>query len=191
MTNADIAAVVRDLNWLAHRYDESQGAVHFVKLDRQAHRAATFLTEEHIGADLPRTVVRRADALGARIDSWAAAGWDRGSGLRDEGLSRPDRPPDRGNGWLAQHALFARLVERYGPSRVRTLDSATLLERPAEVLAGLSAHFRLHSTPRTLKPFCAAGPSTPIPNSEPNSAARPATPSTAMRPPRMRTRSKK
>jgi hypothetical protein len=46
-------------------------------------------------------------------------------------------------GWLAQHALFARLVERFGAARVRTLDSGTLLERRAEVLAALGAHFRL------------------------------------------------
>jgi hypothetical protein len=47
-------------------------------------------------------------------------------------------------GWLAQHALFAATAERYGPARVRTLDSFTLLSRREEVLAGLSAHFRLN-----------------------------------------------
>ena len=65
MTAVDIAKVVRDPNWLAHRYDESQDAFHFVKLEREGHRAATFLTEEYIGADLPRLVVRRSDAVAA------------------------------------------------------------------------------------------------------------------------------
>jgi hypothetical protein len=46
-------------------------------------------------------------------------------------------------GWLAQHALFARMVERFGPARVRTLDSATLLQRREDVLPALAAHFRL------------------------------------------------
>ncbi len=47
------------------------------------------------------------------------------------------------SGWLAQHALFAQLIERYGPARVRTLDSATLLGRRQDVLTSLSDHFRL------------------------------------------------
>jgi hypothetical protein len=44
-------------------------------------------------------------------------------------------------GWLAQHALFAELVERFGPERIRTLDSATLMERPADAVARLSVLF--------------------------------------------------
>ena len=46
-------------------------------------------------------------------------------------------------GWIAQHRLFARLVERYGPGRVRTLDSESLLARPRETLVALSALFGL------------------------------------------------
>jgi hypothetical protein len=46
-------------------------------------------------------------------------------------------------GWLAQHQLFAQLIARFGPERVRTLDSATLMARPGEAMAGLSGLFRL------------------------------------------------
>ncbi len=43
-------------------------------------------------------------------------------------------------GWLAQHALFARLAGQY-PGRIRTLDSETLLAQPAKAMAALVAHF--------------------------------------------------
>lgn len=46
-------------------------------------------------------------------------------------------------GWLAQHAHFAALAERFGPVRVRTLDSDTFLARPAETLLALGRHYRL------------------------------------------------
>ena len=37
-------------------------------------------------------------------------------------------------GWLAQHAVFEAVVKRFGPGRVRTLDSDTLLARKGEAL---------------------------------------------------------
>ncbi len=46
-------------------------------------------------------------------------------------------------GWLAQQALFARLADEFGPERVRTLDSETLLARPAEVLTALARFYGL------------------------------------------------
>lgn len=46
-------------------------------------------------------------------------------------------------GWLAQQDVFARLIERFGPERVRALDSATLMARPADVMARLSDLFGL------------------------------------------------
>jgi hypothetical protein len=46
-------------------------------------------------------------------------------------------------GWLAQQGVFARLIERFGAARVRTLDSAALMARPAEAMAGLSDLFGL------------------------------------------------
>ena len=45
-------------------------------------------------------------------------------------------------GWLAQHALFARLATAH-PTRVRTLDSETLVARPAEVMAALAELYAL------------------------------------------------
>ncbi|SFS11459.1 hypothetical protein [Sphingomonas jatrophae] len=46
-------------------------------------------------------------------------------------------------GWLAQQALFARLIERFG-GRLRSLDSATLTADPGSAMAALSAHFGLN-----------------------------------------------
>jgi hypothetical protein len=46
-------------------------------------------------------------------------------------------------GWLAQHRLFQVLVDRYGPARVRTLDSETLLARPADAIGALAQFYGL------------------------------------------------
>jgi hypothetical protein len=46
-------------------------------------------------------------------------------------------------GWLAQQDVFARLVDKFGLARVRTLDSATLMARPGEAMARLSDLFGL------------------------------------------------
>jgi hypothetical protein len=46
-------------------------------------------------------------------------------------------------GWLAQHALFNRLAQEFGPDRVRTLNSETLLARPVEVIGALSRLYGL------------------------------------------------
>jgi hypothetical protein len=46
-------------------------------------------------------------------------------------------------GWLAQQDVFARLVERFGEARVRTLDSTALMARPGEAMARLSDLFGL------------------------------------------------
>ena len=42
-------------------------------------------------------------------------------------------------GWLAHQQLFARLVAQFGPSRVRTLDSATLMADSSAVLSAFAA----------------------------------------------------
>ncbi len=52
-------------------------------------------------------------------------------------------------GWLAQHALFARLAIEF-PDRVRTLDSETLFARPIEALSALCRLFQLEVDPRTI-----------------------------------------
>lgn len=46
-------------------------------------------------------------------------------------------------GWLAQHQVFDRLIGRFGPERVRALDSAALTARPGEAMTGLSDLFGL------------------------------------------------
>lgn len=44
-------------------------------------------------------------------------------------------------GWLAQHALFARLIDRFGPGRVRSLSSDVVTSRPREVMVALAELF--------------------------------------------------
>jgi len=44
-------------------------------------------------------------------------------------------------GWLAQHVLFARMLDRHGPARVRSLDSEAMLARPEAALHALFALF--------------------------------------------------
>jgi len=46
-------------------------------------------------------------------------------------------------GWLMQQRLFASLAAKHGPARVRSLDSDTLLRRPADAVAALAALFGL------------------------------------------------
>jgi hypothetical protein len=46
-------------------------------------------------------------------------------------------------GWLAQHALFARMVHQLGPSRIATLDSEAFLEKPEPTMVRLSNLFGL------------------------------------------------
>ena len=58
------ATIVRDPLWFAHRYDPGHDAFQFRPLSREAHRAATFLTDEYLGPG-PITAVRRADTLAA------------------------------------------------------------------------------------------------------------------------------
>lgn len=256
--------------WLAHRYDPGHDAVHFVPVPRAAHRAATFLTDEHLPKGLTPLVVRRADALAlapppvplhfvfhsayccstliARAfdrPGWAMGlkepvilndivGWKRRGGqgpdmasVLDDVLTLTARPFSAGEavvvkpsnivnviaapmlalrpqscalllyaplrtylasiakkgldgrlwvrtlllgllddklidlgfnprdylaqsdlqvaavGWLAQQALFARLVQQFGPDRVRTLSSDALLRDPAQAMAQLAGHFRM------------------------------------------------
>jgi hypothetical protein len=50
-------------------------------------------------------------------------------------------------GWLAQHALFARTVARYGPARVATLDSETLVARSRDAMAALVRLYGLSIDP--------------------------------------------
>lgn len=49
MKTADIEAILADPDWLPHRFDENVQAIRFVRLDREGHRRATFITDEHLG----------------------------------------------------------------------------------------------------------------------------------------------
>lgn len=60
-------------------------------------------------------------------------------------------------GWLAQQALFARLVGQFGPERIRTLSSATLMRDPSDAMARMWAHFGLPLAPEALAEIV-AGP---------------------------------
>lgn len=267
----DASAVGQHGAWFAHRYDPQADAVHFVHLTREAHRSATFLTDEYLPAGLPTTVIKRqavidqmpptkaphfifhsafccSTVLARAFDIPGVAmglkepplyndivGWRHRSGgppariaqVIDQAtalLARPLTPGERtiikpsnvanglargiltmraeskalllyaplgtylrsiakkemtgrlwvrdllikllkdglvdlgfstedylgqtdlqvaAVGWLAQQALFTRLALEFGPGRVRTLDSETLLATPVEVMRALSAFYDL------------------------------------------------
>jgi hypothetical protein len=61
----DFLAVARDPDWLAHRYDPGHDAIHLVRLERARHAGLTFISDEHLPADLPRLVLRREELLAA------------------------------------------------------------------------------------------------------------------------------
>jgi|CXWL01.1.fsa_nt_gi hypothetical protein len=264
----DLAPLIADATWLAHRFDPEGDTVHFRAVPREAHRKATFLTDEYLGEDANPVVVRRAEALAlsppaapthfifhsafccstllARafdlpgvsmglkepvivndIVGWRLRGADgrRVAEALDHALGLLARPFEAGEativkpsnvanglapammglrpeakalllsaplpvflksiakkgmwgrlwvrdllvkqlregfidlgfeqadylgltdlqaaavGWLAQHASFARMATEFGPQRVRTLDSETLLDRPGESVATIAALF--------------------------------------------------
>jgi hypothetical protein len=62
---ARTTAAVRDPEWLAHRYDPEQDAVHFLPVPRAVHRASAFITDEYLPKGLAPLVVRRQDAVAA------------------------------------------------------------------------------------------------------------------------------
>jgi hypothetical protein len=267
---ASIADVASDPNWLPHRYDPGHDAFHFRRVERAAHRGATFLTDEYLGEEAAPIVVRRGDAMQANkvtapvhyifhsayccstllarafdipgismalkepvilndLVGWRLRGGDPrviGPVLNDS-LALLARPFERGEatiikpsnvcnglaeamlalrpeacalllhaplevfigsiakkgmwgrlwvrdllikqlkegmvdlglesedylgltdlqvaavGWLAQQALFARLVARFGAARVSTIDSETLLAAPGAAVERLATLFRL------------------------------------------------
>ncbi len=60
-----IEDIVRDPLWLADRYDPEHDAVHFRYVNRDQHRAATFLTTEYLGTEPNPVIICRKDALAA------------------------------------------------------------------------------------------------------------------------------
>lgn len=59
-------------------------------------------------------------------------------------------------GWLAQHRLFAQIVDRFG-ARIATLDSVSLLKDPARTVEAIAHHFQLSMDAGTAQEI-AAGP---------------------------------
>lgn len=66
MTQSDIAGIVADSRWLAYRYDWRRDEIVFVRLPRDAHRAAVFLPSPEVAQAAPRHVVPRAALVGHR-----------------------------------------------------------------------------------------------------------------------------
>jgi len=64
-TDPDIARIAQDPLWFAHRYDPGHDAVHFVRLPRDIHRAATFVTDEYLPADAAKLVLHRHAVMAA------------------------------------------------------------------------------------------------------------------------------
>ncbi len=52
--------------------------------------------------------------------------------------------------WLAQQAIFDRLLRRFGGDRVRSIDSETLMARLDDSLAAIGGHFELALTEETI-----------------------------------------
>ena len=61
----DYSVIARDGTWFAHRYDPEHDAVHFVRMSRDVHRAATFVTDEFLPTGLDKLVLSRADIIAA------------------------------------------------------------------------------------------------------------------------------
>lgn len=66
--SADPDAIVRDPDWLPHRYDAALDMVQFLRADRTTRRAATFLTDEYLPAGRPLVALPRQVALGVRVE---------------------------------------------------------------------------------------------------------------------------
>jgi hypothetical protein len=62
----DIRHIAHDAHWLAHRYDPGHDAFHMRLTPRDAHRQATFLTDEYLGQTAETVVLRRADLIAAK-----------------------------------------------------------------------------------------------------------------------------
>lgn len=62
-------ALLKDGAWLAHRYDATADAFHFRHVDRAGHNAATFLTDEYLGAEASPVAIPRSATMGLRGES--------------------------------------------------------------------------------------------------------------------------
>jgi hypothetical protein len=58
---ANLAQIAGDPSWFPHRYDPAEDAFHLVRLDRAAHRQASFLTERYFPNDARPLVLGRRE----------------------------------------------------------------------------------------------------------------------------------
>jgi hypothetical protein len=58
-----LGRILRDAEWLAHRYDEQADAYQMRHLPRALHDAATFITDEYLGADANPVIIGRGEAM--------------------------------------------------------------------------------------------------------------------------------
>lgn len=61
----DYAAIASDGTWFAHRYDPEHDATHFVRISREVHRTATFVTDDYLPAGLDKLILPRAMMIDA------------------------------------------------------------------------------------------------------------------------------
>ena len=59
----DVAAIVRNPEWFAYRYDPQHDAVQFIRADRNVHRAAAFLRDEYLPSSAAPLPLGREEAI--------------------------------------------------------------------------------------------------------------------------------
>ena len=57
MADADLAELIADPRWLAHRYSARQDALHFTWLTREDHRRAAFLSDLPADPERPQRML--------------------------------------------------------------------------------------------------------------------------------------
>lgn len=65
MTQQSFEKIIKDGEWLAHRYDAAADAFHMRHVSREAHESATFITDEYLGIDDNPLVIDRGEAIAA------------------------------------------------------------------------------------------------------------------------------
>jgi hypothetical protein len=63
MQPLDSARILGDGHWLAHRYIEATDAIRFLRLERNDHRSATFITDTYLPAGRPQVELPRHEAF--------------------------------------------------------------------------------------------------------------------------------
>ena len=63
MAKHNVKSILADGEWLAHRYDDAADAYHMRQVDRAAHHAATFITDEYLGVEPNPLIIGRNEAM--------------------------------------------------------------------------------------------------------------------------------